>query len=79
MIERLIQELRNGIDGEVSDKTRVVDSLLDLRLAGSQNVAVIAQVDRLLAEVPGRTTVANGWWHSALDQVERACETATVG
>lgn len=79
MIETLIQELRNGIDGEVSDKSRVTDHLLDLRLAAAGEPALLTEIDETLMDIPGRTTVANGWWLAVLDQLERSCETVAVG
>jgi len=79
VIETLIQELRTGIDGEVSDKARITDHLLDLRLAANSSPALVAEIDGVLADIPGRTTVANGWWQTVLDQLDRACETVAVG
>lgn len=65
----MIQDFRTAIDGQLSDKTRVVDNLLDLRLATADQPAMVAEVDRLLSDVPGLTTVENSWWSAALDDL----------
>jgi hypothetical protein len=66
----LITELRAQIDGDVSTRSRVIDGLLDLRNAVRGNDAALALVDQLLADLPGLTTVPNGWWRDALGAVE---------
>lgn len=68
----MIEEFRLEIHGQLSDKRRVVDHLLDVRLAATDHPAVLAVTDRLLAETPGRTTVENAWWRAALDELEHA-------
>lgn len=78
MVETLIRQLRTGIDGELSDKSRVTDQLLDLRLAAADHPSFVAEVDRLLADLPGLTTVENTWWSAALDDLELAAATLPV-
>lgn len=76
VVETLIKELRDAIDGEVTDKARVIDHLLDLRLAGHDQPALVECIDEVLVDVPGKTTVANGWWLGTLhelDRVQGAC------
>ncbi len=68
----MIEQFRSNIDGELSDKSRVTDHLLDMRLASADRQNVVAEIDRLLADVPGLTTVENTWWSLALDDLERA-------
>ena len=64
--ETLIEELISAINGEVIDKSRVADRLLDLRNeAGSP--ALVDAVDDLLRNLPGRTMVVTSWWREALD------------
>ena len=72
MVDSLIEQFRSNIDGELSDKSRVIDHLLDLRLASADRPAVVAEIDRLLSDVPGLTTVENRWWSAALDDLARA-------
>lgn len=68
----MIESYRADISGELSDKSRVIDRLLDVRLAGAGHPALVAEVDRLLADVPGLTTVENTWWTAAIDSLSVA-------
>jgi hypothetical protein len=69
--ETLIEELISAITGEVTDKSRTADRLLDLRLeAGSP--ALVDAVDELLRNLPGRTMVATAWWREALEGLRLA-------
>jgi hypothetical protein len=72
VVETLIEQFLDGIDGQLSDKSRVIDQLLDIRLAAADRPAVLAEVDLLLANVPGLTTVENNWLRSAFERVGRA-------
>ncbi|MXW41957.1 MAG: hypothetical protein F4138_07500 [Acidimicrobiia bacterium] len=65
-ITELVDRLLDAIDGELTSRSRVVDGLLDLRLAAAELPEVLIQVDEHLAALPGNTTVANGWWMEAL-------------
>ena len=71
MVESLITEMRASVDGELTSRSKVVDHLLDLRLAARSHIDVVVIVDRLLAELPGRSTVPNVWWLGALADIER--------
>lgn len=64
--ETLIEELVTAADGEVIDKSRVIDRLLDLRNEAEAPELVDA-VDQLLGAVPGRTMVTTAWWRESLD------------
>jgi hypothetical protein len=79
VVESLIQQFRSGIDGQLSDKKRVIDHLLDVRLVATDRPAVVAEVDRLLTDTPGLTTVENTWWSQALDDLERAAAVVPAG
>ncbi|MGI9596174.1 MAG: hypothetical protein ACR2QK_08440 [Acidimicrobiales bacterium] len=79
MIESLLDQFRTDIDGQLSDKRRVIDHLLDVRLAAADKPALIIETDRLLADVPGLTTVENDWWRAALDDLERALSAVPTG
>jgi len=70
-VEALISDLRSSVHGELSGRNQIVDHLLDLRLACRDNLAAVAVTDRLLGELPGRSTVANAWWLEALVEIER--------
>lgn len=80
--ETLIEELITAITGEVVDKSRVADRLLDLRNDAESPVLVEA-VDELLRTIPGRTMVATAWWREALEGLRFAAviereETASI-
>lgn len=64
--ETLIRELITAIDGEVVDKSRVTDRLLDLR-NDAESPQLVDAVDELLRNVPGRTMVTTEWWREALE------------
>lgn len=72
MVASLITQFRSEIHGQLSDRRRVMDHLLDLRLEVENHPAVVAEVDRLLGELPGLTTVENDWWTEGLDALDRA-------
>ncbi|MEM7321658.1 MAG: hypothetical protein AAF531_01110 [Actinomycetota bacterium] len=72
MVETLIEQFLDGVSGQLSDRNRVIDLLLDLRLAAADRPAVRTEVDRLLADVPGLTTVENDWLRTALAGVSTA-------
>lgn len=74
VVETLIQQHRKRINGELSDKNRVTDQLLDIRLAATDQPEIVEIVDRLLVERPGLTTVTNKWWTEALDELELAVQ-----
>lgn len=71
LVEELVVDMRASVHGELTSRNHVVDHLLDLRLAGRDNPATLAVIDRLLGELPGRTTVPNAWWLEALVEIER--------
>ena len=71
-ITELVDRLLDDIDGELTSRSRVVDGLLDLRLAASELPEVVAQVDDCLASMPGKTTVANRWWMETLADLRTA-------
>lgn len=75
----MIEQFRANIDGQLSDKRRVTDHLLDVRLATADQPAVIVEIDRLLTDMPGLTTVENTWWSEALDEIERALTVVPAG
>ena len=70
---QLIDEALAAITGEVLDKSRVTDWLLDLRLAAG-SPELVAAVDDVLAGVPGKTMVATSWWADALNGLRLIAE-----
>ena len=75
-IDEIIAEIRNTVAGELTGRSKVIDHLLDLRLAASDHPLVTATVDRLLSRLPGRSTVSNTWFLSALSEIERTAASA---
>ncbi|WP_419924237.1 hypothetical protein [Candidatus Poriferisocius sp.] len=71
-ITELVDRLLDAIDGELTSRSRVVDGLLDLRLAAGGLPEVVAQVDDCLATLPGHTTVTNRWWMETLADLRAA-------
>lgn len=65
----LINTLLGDVDGQLSSRSRVVDGLLDLRLLAAEASPLQARVDELLADIPGLTTVPNGWWLDRLEEL----------
>lgn len=74
MIDALINNLIDVVDGELTSRSRVVDGLLDLRNAAADRTDVVARVDELLADLPGLTTVPNGWWLDRLAELRTMCD-----
>jgi hypothetical protein len=76
MTEQFVQtidEALAAISGEVLDKSRVADRLLDLRLA-ADSPALVAAVDDVLTSMPGRTMVPTAWWADALNGLRLTAE-----
>ena len=71
-LETTIRALRDAVDGMVCSRSRVIDGLLDLRLAADGRRDVIELLDTALAELPGRNTVPTDWWREQLDMFELA-------
>lgn len=71
-----IRGLQDGLSGDTVSKSRVVDDLLDLRLDAVEHPGVVALIDQVLADVPGKTIVLTSWVDDQLDalllEVERA-------
>lgn len=62
----LITELQSAEHGQIIDRGRVIDHLLDLRLAAADDLMVTAAIDELLANTPGKSTVETRWWQETL-------------
>ena len=71
-ITELVDRLLDAIDGELTSRSRVVDGLLDVRLAAAGLPDVVTQVDDCLATLPGSTTVTNRWWMETLADLRTA-------
>ncbi len=79
VINFLINEIRTEVEGEISDRSRLVDHLLDVRLAAADRPEMVITVDRLLVDMPGRTTVTNSWWTEALDELAAVASWVPTG
>ncbi|HSL57888.1 MAG TPA: hypothetical protein VK866_08615 [Acidimicrobiales bacterium] len=67
-----IDRIRASLDGELVDRSRVVDHLLDLRLLAADDgatLSTVAAVDQLLVDLPGRTLVERTWVDDALTRL----------
>lgn len=71
-LETTIRGLREGVDGNVCSRSRVMDALLDLRLDAAGRPDVTDLVDDALANLPGKTMVPADWWRDRLDMLELA-------
>ncbi len=80
VLETLIDELRAVEHGQLIDRSRVIDHLLDLRLAADGGPLMTA-IDALLADAPGRSTVETRWWRAALEDLasQAAAQPAPAG
>ncbi|MEO1062650.1 MAG: hypothetical protein AAFZ07_14640 [Actinomycetota bacterium] len=65
----IVNELQDGIEGETMSRSRVVDGLLDLRLEVADQLHLVALVDRILADVPGKSIVLSEWWSDQLSTI----------
>ena len=68
LIQHEIDRMLDEIDGELTTHSRIVDALLDLRLAGAANELLVIAIDDALANIPGRTAVPNEWWMTQLEK-----------
>lgn len=69
----LIEQLKSEIDGQVIDRSRVVDHLLDLRLLAKDD-SFTSAIDEVLADVPGLSMVETSWWESTLVRFAQLAE-----
>jgi hypothetical protein len=77
-IETLIEEFRDQLDGRLTDRQRIIDHLLDLRLVSGEQPALQSEIDGLLGNVPGVTVVETEWWRQQLDRLSDMAEAAPV-
>jgi hypothetical protein len=61
------------IHGELIERSRIVDALLDLRNTTSAS-GLVEVVDAALRTLPGRTTVRSSWWQGIIDELNLAAE-----
>lgn len=62
-------EVVEAVPGQLMDRGRAIDHLLDLRLEADTNPVLTELLDGLLADVPGKTVVELVWWRDTLDRV----------
>ncbi|MFT7599306.1 MAG: hypothetical protein ACI8TP_002235 [Acidimicrobiales bacterium] len=65
----MIEELKGEANGQLIDRGRVIDHLLDLRSAASDQEHLVTLLDSVLAELPGQTVVETEWWRATLDRL----------
>jgi len=65
----LITELQSVEHGQIIDRGRIVDHLLDLRIAADHDLLMTEVIDDLLANTPGKSTVEAAWWQDTLTQL----------
>lgn len=61
------------IHGELIERARIVDALLDLRNTTSAS-SLVEVIDAALRSLPGRTTVRSSWWQGIIDELNLAAE-----
>lgn len=69
-LETTIRDLRQGVDGDVCSRSRVMDALLDLRLDADGRPDITELIDDALTNLPGKTMVPADWWRDRLDMLE---------
>ncbi len=79
VITNLIAELRTAelvaaAPGQLIDRGRIIDHLLDLRLEATADSSLVTMIDGILADVPGKSVVELVWWRETLDQIGDAAE-----
>ncbi len=79
VMSNLIAELRTdeliaAAPGQLTDRGRIFDHLLDLRLEAGSDPALLSKIDAVLASVPGKSVVELVWWRDTLDQIADAAE-----
>ncbi len=62
----LITELQSAEHGQIIDRGRIIDHLLDLRLAAEGDLLITETIDQMLANTPGKSTVETTWWQETL-------------
>ncbi len=77
VLMNLISELQAVEHGQLIDKSRVIDHLLDLRSAAADSPLVLASIDGLLASAPGRSMVESSWWVLALRDLSETRQLTT--
>ena len=66
MLLNLITELQSAEHGQIINRGRIIDHLLDLRLAAAGDLRTTAEIDVLLTDTPGKSTVETAWWQETL-------------
>ncbi len=79
VMSKLIAELQTAdvtaaTSGQLIDRGRVIDHLLDLRLEAGSEIALTTLLDEILADVPGKSVVELVWWRDTLDRVALAAD-----
>jgi hypothetical protein len=78
VITNLIEELKHDTGEQLIDRGRVLDHLLDLRLAAGDQTTFVALIDELLANIPGKSVVEAAWWSETLDRLADLAQNEAV-
>jgi hypothetical protein len=65
----LITDLQSVEHGQIIDRGRIIDHLLDLRIAAEGDLIITETIDQLLANTPGKSTVETRWWQDTLAEL----------
>ncbi len=79
VMSNLIAELRTAelvaaAPGQLIDRGRIFDHLLDLRLEAGSDSSLVTLIDSVLSDVPGKSVVELVWWRETLDKIADAAE-----
>lgn len=67
-LEAIISRHLRSVEGQVFDRWRAVDSLLDMR-AQTDSPAVVTEIDESLRTMPGKNLVEVEWWVGTLHKL----------
>ena len=71
--DEILERSVSLIHGELIERSRIVDALLDLRNTTSAS-GLVEVIDAALRTLPGRTTVRSSWWQGIIDELNLAAE-----
>ena len=71
--DEILERSVSLIHGELIERSRIVDALLDLRNTTSAS-GLVEVIDAALRSLPGRTTVRSSWWQGIIDELNLAAE-----
>lgn len=75
----MLQEIErlSGLGADkLIDRSKVIDGLLDLRLAAAGSAQLVTTIDDLLRTAPGKSLVESAWFNEALTRMAEMAEPA---